>query len=67
LIVCCNCIGIYASHVRCITNDANKNLSTKEVARLKKIIAQLNAGKRVEDTDLEEIQDDSGFKEKHDS
>eukprot|EP01018_Ginkgo_biloba_P014883 Gb_23899 [translate_table: standard] len=59
----------YASRVRSITNDASKNVSTKEVARLKKVIAQMkeHAGKKVEDVDLEEIQDDRLSKEKHDS
>lgn len=48
----------YASRVRCIVNDPSKNVSSKEVARLKKLVAywKEQAGRKEEDEDLEEIQ-----------
>ncbi|THU58137.1 hypothetical protein C4D60_Mb03t11010 [Musa balbisiana] len=50
---------MYASRVRLIVNDPSKNVSSKEVARLKKLVAywKEHAGKRGEDEELEEIQD----------
>uniref|UniRef100_A0A803LMS8 Kinesin-like calmodulin-binding protein n=2 Tax=Chenopodium quinoa TaxID=63459 RepID=A0A803LMS8_CHEQI len=50
----------YASRVRSIVNDPNKNVSSKEVARLKKLVAywKEQAGRRGDDEDLEEIQDE---------
>jgi hypothetical protein len=42
----------YASRVKLITNDANKNQESEQVAKLKKIIAELKAGR---DVDLDEI------------
>lgn len=35
---------VYASRVKLITNNANKNSDSEEVARLKAIIRQLKAG-----------------------
>ncbi|XP_048503616.1 kinesin-like protein KIN-14E isoform X2 [Beta vulgaris subsp. vulgaris] len=51
---------VYASRVRSIINDPNKNVSSKEVARLKKLVAywKEQAGRRGDDEDLEEIQDE---------
>lgn len=48
----------YASRVRSIVNDPSKNVSSKEVARLKKLVAywREQAGKRADDEELEEIQ-----------
>jgi len=50
----------YASRVRSIVNDPNKNVSSKEVARLKKLVAywKEQAGRRAEDEDLEEIHEE---------
>ncbi|KAK9678681.1 hypothetical protein RND81_11G227100 [Saponaria officinalis] len=50
----------YASRVRSIVNDPNKNVSSKEVARLKKLVAYWKdqAGRRGDDDDLEDIQDE---------
>ncbi len=42
----------YASRVKLITNNANKNAESEEVAKLKRIIKQLKSGVAVvEDTD----------------
>lgn len=59
---CCR----YASRVRLIVNDPSKNVSSKEVARLKKLVAywKEQAGKRGEDEELEEIQDERHSKER---
>ncbi|KAL8532214.1 hypothetical protein ACS0TY_008714 [Phlomoides rotata] len=56
----------YASRVRSIVNDPSKNVSSKEVARLKKLVAywKEQAGQRCEDEDLEEIQDERTPKNK---
>ena len=35
----------YAQRVKLITNDANKNSDSEEVSRLKRIIADLKAGR----------------------
>ncbi|KAL5707342.1 Kinesin-like protein KIN-14E [Ranunculus cassubicifolius] len=51
----------YASRVRSIVNDPSKNVSSKEVNRLKKLVAywKEQAGKRVDgDEELEVIQDE---------
>ncbi|XP_078415438.1 putative LOC110439812 homolog [Cetorhinus maximus] len=40
---------IYASRVKLITNNAQKNSETKEIARLKQIIAKLKSGEAVEE------------------
>lgn len=37
----------YASRVKLITNDAQKNQDNKEIARLKSVIAKLKAGESV--------------------
>ncbi|XP_064979395.1 kinesin-like protein KIN-14I isoform X1 [Musa acuminata AAA Group] len=57
---------MYASRVRLIVNDPSKNVSSKEVARLKKLVAywKEQAGKRGEDEELEEIQDERHSKER---
>ncbi|KAF3327625.1 kinesin-like calmodulin-binding protein [Carex littledalei] len=56
---------LYASRVRCIVNDTSKNVSTKEVMRLKKLVAywKEQAGKKSEDEELEEIQDERPTRE----
>lgn len=58
----------YASRVRSIVNDPSKNVSSKEVARLKKMVAywKEQAGRRGEDEELEEIQNERHTKEKGD-
>ncbi|XP_010928759.1 kinesin-like protein KIN-14I isoform X2 [Elaeis guineensis] len=50
---------MYASRVRCIVNDPSKNVSSKEVVRLKKLLAywKEQAGKRGDDEEVEDIQD----------
>ncbi|XP_074295481.1 kinesin-like protein KIN-14E [Silene latifolia] len=50
----------YASRVRSIVNDPNKNVSSKEVARLKKLVSywKEQAGRKGDDEDLEEIQEE---------
>ncbi|KAK7386595.1 hypothetical protein VNO78_26928 [Psophocarpus tetragonolobus] len=55
----------YASRVRSIVNDPSKNVSSKEVARLKKLVAywKQQAGRGSEYEDLEEIQDERPTKE----
>ncbi|CAK9321347.1 unnamed protein product [Citrullus colocynthis] len=59
---------MYASRVRSIVNDPSKNVASKEVARLKKMVAywKEQAGRRGEDEELEEIQDERHTKEKGD-
>ncbi|KAK4384004.1 Kinesin-like protein KIN-14I [Sesamum angolense] len=59
----------YASRVRSIVNDPSKNVSSKEVARLKKLIAywKEQAGQRGDDDDLEEVQDERSRKDKTDN
>jgi len=58
----------YASRVRSIVNDPSKNISSKEIARLKKLVAywKEQAGRKGEDEDLEEIQDKRPTKERSD-
>jgi len=55
----------YASRVRSIVNDPSKNVSSKEIARLKKLVAywKQQAGRGHEYEDLEEIQDERPTKE----
>ncbi|KAL8151891.1 LOW QUALITY PROTEIN: hypothetical protein V2J09_021699 [Rumex salicifolius] len=60
----------YASRVRTIINDPNKNVNSKEVARLKKLVGywKEQAGRRGDEEDLEEIQDErSAPRERPDS
>ncbi|KAL1566700.1 Kinesin-like protein KIN-14E [Salvia divinorum] len=59
----------YASRVRSIVNDPSKNVSSKEVARLKKLVAywKEQAGQRGEDEELEEIQEEQTSRNKSDS
>ncbi|XP_076954154.1 kinesin-like protein KIN-14E [Bidens hawaiensis] len=59
----------YASRVRSIVNDPSKNVSSKEVARLKKLIAywKEQAGKKGDDEELVEIQDERPPKDKTDN
>ncbi|KAJ0703716.1 putative minus-end-directed kinesin ATPase [Helianthus annuus] len=59
----------YASRVRSIVNDPSKNVSSKEVARLKKLIAywKEQAGKKGDDEELMEIQDERTPKDKSDN
>ncbi|KAI0496463.1 hypothetical protein KFK09_022780 [Dendrobium nobile] len=49
----------YASRVRCVVNDPSRNVSSKEIARLKKLVSywKEQAGKRGDD-ELEEIQEE---------
>ncbi|XP_028060875.1 kinesin-like protein KIN-14E isoform X1 [Camellia sinensis] len=58
----------YASRVRSIVNDPSKNVSSKEVARLKKLVAywKEQAGRKGEDEDLEEIQEEQSTRDKPD-
>ncbi|KAF5960833.1 hypothetical protein HYC85_002042 [Camellia sinensis] len=58
----------YASRVRSIVNDPSKNVSSKEVARLKKLVAywKEQAGRKGEDEDLEEIQEERSTRDKPD-
>ncbi|KAG8066613.1 hypothetical protein GUJ93_ZPchr0004g39041 [Zizania palustris] len=59
----------YASRVRCIINDTSKHVAPKEIMRLKKLVAywKEQAGKRSEDDELEEIQEERAPKEKADN
>lgn len=56
----------YASRVRSIVNEPSKNVSSKEVSRLKKLVAywKEQAGKQGDDEELEEIQDERYSKDK---
>ncbi|XP_043714190.1 kinesin-like protein KIN-14I isoform X1 [Telopea speciosissima] len=58
----------YASRVRSIVNDPSKNASSREVARLKKLVAywKEQAGKKSTDEELEEIQEERLVKERTD-
>lgn len=49
-------------------NDPSKNVSSKEIARLKKLVAywKEQAGRRGEDEDLEDIQEERSTKERID-
>ncbi|KAK6916933.1 MyTH4 domain [Dillenia turbinata] len=59
---------MYASRVRSIVNDPSKNVSSKEVARLKKLVAywKEQAGRKGDDEDLEEIEEERPPKERSD-
>lgn len=59
----------YASRVRSIVNDPSKNVSSKEVARLKKLVGywKEQAGQRGDEEDVEEIQEERTPKNKSDS
>ncbi|MQM22967.1 hypothetical protein Taro_056028, partial [Colocasia esculenta] len=59
---------IYASRVRSIVNDPSKNVSSKEVARLKKLVSywKEQAGKRGDDEELEEIQEERPARDRMD-
>ncbi|KAG9154693.1 hypothetical protein Leryth_019043 [Lithospermum erythrorhizon] len=59
---------LYASRVRSIVNDPSRNVSSKEVARLKKQIAfwKEQAGRKGDDEDLEDIQEERLPREKSD-
>ena len=39
----------YASRVKLITNDAQKNSENKEIARLKALIAKMKEGETIDD------------------
>ncbi|KAK9164816.1 hypothetical protein Scep_000007 [Stephania cephalantha] len=57
----------YASRVRSIINDPSKNISSREVARLKKLVAywkEQAAGRKGDNEELEEIQDERPAKDK---
>ncbi|XP_059645600.1 kinesin-like protein KIN-14E [Cornus florida] len=58
----------YASRVRSIVNDPSKNVSSKEVARLKKLVAywKEQAGRKGDDEDLDEIQEERPVRDKTD-
>ncbi|KAM4129138.1 hypothetical protein ACJW30_02G221400 [Castanea mollissima] len=59
---------MYASRVRSIVNDPSKNVSSKEVARLKKLVAywKEQAGRKGDDEDFEEIQDERPVRDRPD-
>ncbi|XP_078443913.1 kinesin-like calmodulin-binding protein (ZWICHEL) [Wolffia australiana] len=50
----------YATRVRSIVNDPSKNVSSKEIIRLKRLVAywKEQAGKKVDDEELEDITDE---------
>ncbi|XP_057851588.2 kinesin-like protein KIN-14I isoform X2 [Cryptomeria japonica] len=58
----------YATRVRSIINDASKNVTPKEVARLKKLVTywKEQAGKRVDEEELEDITEERGTRDKND-
>ncbi|THG04256.1 hypothetical protein TEA_026586 [Camellia sinensis var. sinensis] len=60
--------SIYASRVRSIVNDPSKNVSSKEAARLKKLVAywKEQAGKKGDVEDLEEIREELSTRDKAD-
>ncbi|KAF5958095.1 hypothetical protein HYC85_005320 [Camellia sinensis] len=59
----------YASRVRSIVNDPSKNVSSKEAARLKKLVAywKEQAGKKGDVEDLEEIREELSTRDKADA
>ncbi|EEF33851.1 kinesin-like protein KIN-14E [Ricinus communis] len=59
---------MYASRVRSIVNDPSKNVSSKEIARLKKLVAHWKeqAGRRGDDEEYEEIQEERQAKDRTD-
>ncbi|XVF59911.1 hypothetical protein PTKIN_Ptkin07bG0313700 [Pterospermum kingtungense] len=58
----------YASRVRSIANDPSKNICSKEVVRLKKLVAywKEQAGRKGDDEDYEDIQEEQTTKDKGD-
>ncbi|KAH0453163.1 hypothetical protein IEQ34_017487 [Dendrobium chrysotoxum] len=58
---------MYASRVRCVVNDPSRNVSSKEIARLKKLVSywKEQAGKRGDD-ELEEIQEERQSRDRKD-
>lgn len=62
-------VNRYASRVRSIVNDPNKNVSSKEVARLKRLVAywKEQAGKKGDYEELEEIQEERLQKDRTDN
>lgn len=58
----------YATRVRSIVNDASKNVTTKEVARLKRMVAywKEQAGRKADEEELEEITEDRNTRDKND-
>ncbi|XP_020590993.1 kinesin-like protein KIN-14I isoform X2 [Phalaenopsis equestris] len=58
---------MFASRVRCILNNPSKNISSKELAHLKKLVSywREQAGKQGDDEELEEIQEERQTKEKN--
>ena len=59
----------YASRVRTIVNDPSKHVSSKEMVRLKKLVAywKEQAGKRNEEEDLVDIEEDRTLRDGGDS
>ncbi|KAK0605899.1 hypothetical protein LWI29_031950 [Acer saccharum] len=59
---------VYASRVRSIVNDPSKNISSKEVARLKKLVGywKEQAGRKGDDEDFEEIREERPTKDRTD-
>jgi hypothetical protein len=62
------CLSRYASRVRSIVNDPSKNISSKEVARLKKLVTywKEQAGRKGDDEELEEIQEERPARDRTD-
>ncbi|CAD5335964.1 unnamed protein product [Arabidopsis thaliana] len=60
---------LYASRVRTIVNDPSKHISSKEMVRLKKLVAywKEQAGKKGEEEDLVDIEEDRTRKDEADS
>ncbi|CAF1717227.1 kinesin-like protein KIN-14E [Brassica napus] len=60
---------LYASRVRTIVNDPSKHVSSKEMVRLKKLVAywKEQAGKRNEEEDLVDIEEDRTLRDGGDS
>lgn len=58
----------YATRVRSIVNDASKNVTTKEVARLKRMVAywKEQAGRKADEEEMEEITEDRNTRDKND-
>ncbi|XP_010555139.1 PREDICTED: kinesin-like protein KIN-14E isoform X3 [Tarenaya hassleriana] len=59
---------VYASRVRSIVNDPSKNISSKEVVRLKKLVAywKEQAGKKGEEEELVDIEEERTPKDESD-
>jgi len=62
------CLSRYASRVRSLVNDPSKNISSKEVARLKKLVAywKEQAGRKGDDEEFEEIQEERPARDRTD-